>query len=84
MDFAILAPTSNFILKPLAFVLSMIISVVYQLIQMITVDHSLGITIILFTFIVRACMLPLMLKQQRSSRKMMRLQPKIQKIQDRV
>ena len=64
MDFAILAPTSNFILKPLAFVLSLIISVVYQLIHMITVDHSLGITIILFTFIVRACMLPLMLKQQ--------------------
>ena len=28
-------------------------------------------------------MLPLMLKQQRSSRKMMRLQPKIQKIQDK-
>ena len=83
MDFAILAPTSNFILKPLAFVLSLIISVVYQLIHMITVDHSLGITIILFTFIVRACMLPLMLKQQRSSRKMMRLQPKLQKIQDK-
>ena len=83
MDFAILAPTSNFILKPLAFVLSLIISVVYQLIHMMTVDHSLGITIILFTFIVRACMLPLMLKQQRSSRKMMRLQPKLQKIQDK-
>ena len=43
----------------------------------------LGITIILFTLIMRVILFPLTLKQQRSTRKTQRLQPKVQRIQDK-
>lgn len=83
MDFVFLAQTTNFILKPFAWILSKIIDVLFQLTSSFTVSHSLGITIILFTVIIRSLLMPLTLKQQRSSRKMQRIQPQIQKIQDK-
>ena len=83
MDFVFLAQTNNFILKPFAWILSKIVDVLFQLTSSFTVSHSLGITIILFTVIVRSLLMPLTLKQQRSSRKMQRIQPQIQKIQDK-
>lgn len=83
MNFVFLAQTSNFILKPFAWILSKIINVLFELIYSFTVSHSLGITIILFTVIVRSVLMPLTLKQQRSTRKMQRIQPQIQKIQDK-
>lgn len=83
MDMVLLAATNNFILKPFAWVLSFIINGVFYLVQLLTVNQSMAITIILFTLVVRALMTPLTMKQQRSSRKMQRLQPKVQEIQDR-
>lgn len=83
MNFILLAKTNNFILKPIAWVLSIVIDGLFRLIYMLTSSQSLGITIILFTFIIRAVLMPLSLKQQRSTRKMQRIQPQIQKIQDK-
>lgn len=83
MNFVILAATKNWLLKPFAVILSFIFNGVFSLVVNITTNHSLAITIILFTLIVRALMMPLLLKQQRSSRAMMRLQPKVEKIQDK-
>jgi len=43
--------------------------------------HNFGMTIILFTLITRAAMLPLSIKQQKSSLKMVRIKPKMDAIQ---
>lgn len=83
MDLVFLAQTTNFILKPLAWLFSFVIDVIYNGIVAMTTVNALGITIILFTFITRTLLFPLTLKQQRSTRKMQRLQPKVQRIQDK-
>lgn len=83
MNFAILAATKNWLLKPFAIILSFIFNGVFSVVSAITVNQSLAITIIMFTLIVRALLMPLMIKQQRSSRAMTRLQPKVEKIQDK-
>ena len=83
MDTILLAATGNFILKPIAWVLSFIINAVFYLVQLLTVHQSMAITIVLFTLVTRALMMPLTIKQQRSSRKMQRLQPKVQEIRDK-
>ena len=83
METIILAATSSWILKPFAYLLSWIFNGLFYVINQITTNQCLAITIIIFTFIVRALMMPLMLKQQRSSRRMARLQPKVEQIQAR-
>jgi YidC/Oxa1 family membrane protein insertase len=83
MEMVLLAATTNIILKPFAWILSFIINAVYYVVQLLTVNQSMAITIVLFTLVVRALMTPLTMKQQRSSRKMQRLQPKVQAIQDK-
>lgn len=81
MNFVILAATKNWLLKPFAMIMSFIFNGVFYVVNTLTSHHVLAITIIFFTFIARALMMPLMIKQQRSSRAMMRLQPKVEKIQ---
>lgn len=83
MNFVFLAQTKNFILKPIAWLLSKVINLIFAGVYSITVSHSMALSIILFTLIIRAIMMPLTLKQQRSSRKMQRIQPQIAKIQDK-
>lgn len=83
MDFAFLAQTTNFILRPLAWLFSFIIELIYSGVVNLTTVNALGITIILFTLITRVLLFPLSLKQQRSMRSMQRLQPKLQRIQDK-
>ncbi|MBO4887364.1 MAG: membrane protein insertase YidC [Firmicutes bacterium] len=83
METIILAATSSWILKPFAYVLSWIFNGLFYVISQIMTNQALAVTIIIFTFIVRALMMPLMLKQQRSSRRMARLQPKVNKIQEK-
>lgn len=43
--------------------------------------HNYGLAIILFTIIIKACLLPLTIKQLKSSAKMQELQPKLQELQ---
>ena len=83
METIIRAATSSWILKPFAYVLSWIFNGLFYVISQIMTNQALAVTIIIFTFIVRALMMPLMLKQQRSSRRMARLQPKVNKIQEK-
>jgi len=79
----ILAATTNWLLKPFAWLLGVIFEGLFFVIQQLTTNQCLAITIILFTLLVRALMMPLMLSQQRSSRRMTRLQPKVEKIQNK-
>ena len=78
-----LAATTSWLLKPVELLLSFIFDGVFYVVTMFTSNHSLAITIVLFTVIVRALMIPLMMKQQRSSRAMTRLQPKVEQIQNK-
>ena len=79
----VLAATTNWLLKPFALLLSLIFNGLFAVISGWTTSQALAITIVLFTLIVRLAMMPLMLNQQRSSRRMTRLQPKVQKIQEK-
>lgn len=83
MNFVNLAATTNWILKPFAYILKFIFNGVFYVVEMITTDQALALTIILFTIIARLLMMPMMMKQQRSTRMMTRLQPKVEKIQDK-
>lgn len=65
---------------PIAMVFGYIIDFIFNIVSMITIYHSLGISIILLTIIVRTLMLPLAIKQQKSMMSMQKLNPEVQKI----
>ncbi len=58
---------------------------VHQFVEMFTSNPniSFGIAIILFTIIARICLLPLSLKQSKTTAKMSVIQPELKKLQDR-
>ena len=59
--------TVSGILKPIAFILGLILNGIYELMSLIGV-HNLAICIILFTIVTRMLMLPLTIKQQKFSK----------------
>ena len=73
----------GFIVGPISKLLGIIINFVFKFVYMITTNHSLGITIILFTIIVRLLLIPLNYKQQKSMYIMQKIQPEMKKIQDK-
>lgn len=81
MTYLQLAKTSFFLWKPFAWLLGWIMTGVYWFADLLTNHQTVALTIILTTFVVRALMTPLTLKQQRSTRKQQRLQPQVQAIQ---
>ncbi len=58
---------------------------VHKFVQLITTnpDISFGIAIIIFTLLARICLLPLSLKQTKSTAKMSAIQPEIKKVQEK-
>lgn len=83
MHYAILAKTTSWILKPLAWVLSFAINGIYYVVSLLTQPQSIALTIFLMTLFIRILMTPLTVKQQKSSRKMQRLQPQQQAITEK-
>ncbi len=73
----------GFIVGPISKILGIIINFVFRFVYMITTDHSLGLTIILFTIIVRLLLIPLNYKQQKSMYIMQKIQPEMKKIQEK-
>ena len=65
---------------PIATVFGYIIDAIFNVVYGFTVYHSLGLSIIFLTIIVRTLMLPLAIKQQKSMMEMQRLNPEISKI----
>ena len=61
----------------LAFILGPLMALLYQLIP------NYAVTMIVFTVLVRVCLLPLAIKQQKSTAKMSVFQPEIQRIQEK-
>ena len=60
--------------------LGVVINALFVLVSSITERHALGITIILFTFLIRALLLPFSLKSKKSMQKTQSIQPEIQAI----
>ena len=83
MNFVSLAASTNWLLKPFAFILGYIFDGVFYVVTQLITNQALALTIVLFTIITRILLMPLMMKQQRSTRAMTRLQPKVEKIQDK-
>lgn len=73
----------GFIVGPISKLLGIIINFVFKFVYMITTNHSLGLTIILFTIIVRLLLIPLNYKQQKSMYIMQKIQPEMKKIQEK-
>ena len=71
------------IVGPIAKVLGILINILFNVVYSITDTNSLGITIILFTVFVRLLMIPIAYNQQKSMFIMRKIQPEIQKIQDK-
>jgi len=68
---------------PIAAAFGFIIDFIFNIVYNFTVYHSLGLSIILLTLIVRSLMLPLAVKQQKSMMAMQRLNPEMQKIRSK-
>ena len=73
----------GFIVGPISKVFGYIIDFLFNIVYGVTVNHSLGISIIFLTLIVRCLMLPLAVKQQQSMMKMQKLNPEVTKIREK-
>jgi len=71
------------IVGPIAKILGIICNWCFNLVYSMTPIMSLGITIIIFTILVRLLLLPLSINQQKSMIKTQRLQPKLKALQDK-
>lgn len=71
------------IVGPIAKLLGVISDVCFNIVYSITPVASLGITIILFTIVIKALLFPLSIKQQKSMMKTQAIQPKMKAIQDK-
>ncbi len=71
------------IVGPIAKVLGVICNICFNIVYAITPVASFGITIILFTIVIKVLLFPLSVKQQKSMIKTQQIQPKIQKLQEK-
>ncbi len=77
-----LTKSSTFIIGPIANIFGSIMNYIFDTLNSIGIN-SLGWSIILFTIIVRALMIPLAFQQQKSMQGMQKIQPQMKKIQDK-
>ncbi len=68
------------IVGPITQVLGFIINFIFEIVNKITLENSLGISIILLTIVARVIMLPLAFKQQKSMMMMQKIQPQVEAI----
>ena len=73
----------GFIVGPISHVFGYVIDFIFNIVYGLTTHHSLGLSLIFLTIIVRFLMLPMFAKQQKSMMKMQQLNPEIQKIRDK-
>lgn len=71
------------IVGPISKFLGVIVNFIFNIVYTLTVNHSLGLSIILLTIVTRILMLPLAVKQQQSMVAMQRLQPEMDKIKSK-
>lgn len=77
-----LTQSNTFIIGDIAKIFGVIMNAIYNSFAAIGIE-SLGVSILVFTFIVRTLMLPLAFKQQKSMKEMNKIQPQLKKLQDK-
>ncbi|MBE6007725.1 MAG: YidC/Oxa1 family membrane protein insertase [Lachnospiraceae bacterium] len=82
-EFLLAAGSPGFIVGPFARLLGAIFNLLFNIVYGITPVASLAVTIIIFTVIVRACLVPLMVKSHKSTYMMQKIQPEMTKIQNK-
>lgn len=75
----LLTQQGGFIIKPISQLLGAILSLLYDGLSSLGIIN-IGLAIILFTLLIRLCLLPLMIKQNKSSKVMNYIQPEINKV----
>ena len=71
------------IVGPIAWLLGHVVNFFFNIVYTMTVEHSLGISIILMTIFTRCLLIPFAVKQQKSMYIMQKIQPEMKKIQDK-
>lgn len=79
LDFLVLTKTTG-ILAPFAEILGFIINYIYKGLEFIGIPNT-ALSIVLFTLIVNLILMPMTIKQQKSSKMMSVMNPELQKIQ---
>lgn len=82
MDYILLTKNGNFIIRPFAEILGLIMEGIFWLLEKLSIPN-IGFTIILFTIIVYLLMLPLTIKQQKFSKLSAKMNPELQAIQSK-
>lgn len=77
-----LTKSTTFIIGPIANLFGQIMDTIYQTLSGMGVI-SLGVSIIIFTLIVRTLMLPLAFQQQKSMKEMQKIQPELEKLKNK-
>lgn len=77
-----LTKSTTFIIGPIANIFGIIMDTIYNTFSGMGIV-SLGISIVIFTLIVRTLMLPLAFQQQKSMKEMQKIQPQLKKLQDK-
>lgn len=80
MENFIIATQTGGILKPFAWILGKILEIIYDGFAFLGI-YNIGLCIIIFTLVVRMLMLPMTIKQQKSTKLSAVMQPEIQAIQ---
>lgn len=78
----ILTTYQGAILGPIARVLGLILEAIFQVLELVGIQN-IGVSIILFTFLVNALMLPLQIKQQKFSKMSSIMNPELMAIQEK-
>lgn len=73
----------GFIVGPISSFLGFILDFIFNIVFIITEDYALGLSIILFTIIIKLLLLPLSIKSYKSMAKIQELQPEMQKINEK-
>ena len=77
------ATTSNwFIIGPISKVLGYVMNAIFEVLNSVGIPN-IGLAIIIFTFVIKALMIPLSIKQQKYSKLQSLMQPEIKMIQDK-
>ena len=79
----LVAPEPGFIVRPIANLFGHVINFLFNIVYAMTPAHSLGLTIILATIVMRLLMLPLNLNMQKNMAKMREIQPELNKIKEK-
>ncbi len=70
------------ILKPFAWIFGIVMNAIYEFVSLLNI-HSIAVCVIIFTFVTKMLMLPLTIKQQKSTKLSSQMNPEIMKIQEK-